>query len=81
MSQALEPTVAVGWWVVACGIGLLMGPPDHVPSRRKLAAARTQAAAVGMPIDEADIVHSLYSLEAAQASAARLCSGCTAASV
>jgi DNA-binding LacI/PurR family transcriptional regulator len=53
-------------------IGLLMGPPDHVPSRRKLAAARTQAAAVGMPIDEADIVHSLYSLEAAQASAARL---------
>ena len=53
-------------------IGLLMGPPDHVPSRRKLAAARAQAAAVGMPIDEADIVHSLYSLEAAQASAARL---------
>jgi DNA-binding LacI/PurR family transcriptional regulator len=53
-------------------IGLLMGPPDHMPSRRKLAAARAQAAAVGMPIDEADIVHSLYSLEAAQASAARL---------
>jgi DNA-binding LacI/PurR family transcriptional regulator len=53
-------------------IGLLMGPPDHVPSRRKIAAARTQATALGIPIDEADIVHSLYSLEAAQASAARL---------
>ncbi|MEA2620142.1 MAG: hypothetical protein QOC97_915 [Chloroflexota bacterium] len=53
-------------------IGLLMGPPDHIPSRRKIEAARAHAASTGMPFDEGDIVHSLYSLEAAQAAAARL---------
>ena len=53
-------------------IGLLMGPPDHVPSQRKIAAARTIASAAGVPLDKADIVHSLYSLEAAQAAATRL---------
>lgn len=53
-------------------IGLLMGPPDHIPSQRKIAAARAQAAEVGLPLDPNDIVHSLYSLEAAQASATRL---------
>jgi DNA-binding LacI/PurR family transcriptional regulator len=53
-------------------IGLLMGPPDHMPSRRKIAAARAIALAAGAPIDQADIVHSLYSLEAAQAATVRL---------
>ncbi|MEA2629836.1 MAG: hypothetical protein QOE66_55 [Chloroflexota bacterium] len=53
-------------------IGLLMGPPDHVPSQRKIVAAQAIAAAAGAPIDKADIVHSLYSLEAGQAAATRL---------
>lgn len=53
-------------------IGLLMGPLDHIPSRRKIAAAQSFAAQAGTPIPAEDIVHSLYSLEAAQASAARL---------
>jgi DNA-binding LacI/PurR family transcriptional regulator len=53
-------------------IGLLMGPPDHVPSQRKIGAAQALAKASGTTIDPADIVHSLYSLEAAQAATVRL---------
>ncbi|MEA2518072.1 MAG: hypothetical protein QOF49_152 [Chloroflexota bacterium] len=53
-------------------IGLLLGPADHIPSRRKLAAARRIAERAGLPIPAEHIVHSLYSLEAAQASASRL---------
>ena len=53
-------------------IGLLLGPGDHVPSRRKLAAALRIADRSGHPIVKDRIVHSLYSLEAAQASATRL---------
>src|SRR6185295_5024925 len=53
-------------------IGLLLGPSDHIPSRRKLAAAVRAAQRAGHPIARERIVHSLYSLEAAQASAARL---------
>jgi DNA-binding LacI/PurR family transcriptional regulator len=53
-------------------IGLLLGPEDHVPSRRKLAAALATAEAAGVPIPAERIAHSLYSLEAAQASAGRL---------
>jgi DNA-binding LacI/PurR family transcriptional regulator len=53
-------------------IGLLVGPPDHVPSLRKLAAARIVAERAGIPLAPDQISHSLYSLEAAQASAGRL---------
>ena len=53
-------------------IGLLLGPSDHIPSRRKLAAAVRAAQSAGHPITRERIVHSLYSLEAAQASTARL---------
>ncbi len=53
-------------------IGLLMGPADHMPSRRKIAAARACAKQTGPPLDTADIAHSLYSLEAAQAAASHL---------
>jgi DNA-binding LacI/PurR family transcriptional regulator len=53
-------------------IGLLLGPRDHVPSQRKLAAAQRTAAAAGHAIAAERIAHSLYSLEAAQASAGRL---------
>jgi DNA-binding LacI/PurR family transcriptional regulator len=53
-------------------IGLLLGPRDHVPSQRKLAAALATAEAAGIPIPAERIAHSLYSLEAAQASSVRL---------
>jgi DNA-binding LacI/PurR family transcriptional regulator len=53
-------------------IGLLVGPQDHIPSQRKLAAARSLAESWGMPLDELDVAHSLYSLEAGQASASKL---------
>ncbi|HTC85439.1 MAG TPA: LacI family DNA-binding transcriptional regulator [Candidatus Acidoferrum sp.] len=53
-------------------IGLLMGPLDHVPSQRKIVAAEARARDAGLPLDRDHIVHSLYSLEAAQAAAARL---------
>ncbi len=50
-------------------IGLVLGPKDHVPSQRKLAAAR-RASEDALP--DAHVAHSLYSLEAGQAAAARL---------
>jgi DNA-binding LacI/PurR family transcriptional regulator len=50
-------------------IGLVLGPPDHVPSQRKLAAAQRAAAAAGLPLE---VVHSHYSLEAGQAATTRL---------
>jgi DNA-binding LacI/PurR family transcriptional regulator len=53
-------------------IGLLLGPRDHVPSQRKLAAALATAESAGAPIPPDRIAHSLYSLDAAQASAVRL---------
>jgi DNA-binding LacI/PurR family transcriptional regulator len=53
-------------------IGLLIGPPDHVPSQRKLAAARKLAARVGLQLGSDQIARSLYSIEGAQAAAMRL---------
>ncbi|HEY5231406.1 MAG TPA: LacI family DNA-binding transcriptional regulator [Galbitalea sp.] len=50
-------------------IGLVLGPGDHVPSQRKLAAARAIA---GDALPPEYIVHSHYSLEAGQAAATRL---------
>jgi len=53
-------------------IGVLIGPPDHEPSRRKLAAARAVAARAGVALEPDQIAHSLYSLEGAQAASMRL---------
>jgi DNA-binding LacI/PurR family transcriptional regulator len=53
-------------------IGLLLGPHDHMPSRRKLAAARAIADRAGIDFDDGHVAHSLYSLEAAQTAASRL---------
>jgi DNA-binding LacI/PurR family transcriptional regulator len=53
-------------------IGMLVGPVDHIPSRRKLERGRTVAAAAGLRFAEEDVAHALYSLEAAQAAAMRL---------
>src|SRR6476620_6640287 len=53
-------------------IGLLLGPSDHMPSRRKLERAQTIAAALGIAFGPEDVGHALYALEAAQAAAGRL---------
>jgi DNA-binding LacI/PurR family transcriptional regulator len=53
-------------------IGLVLGPTDHVPSRRKLAAIRAMARRDGFSFDDSHVAHSLYSLEGAQTAAARL---------
>ena len=53
-------------------IGMVLGPVDHVPSERKLGAARAMAARLGLELGDDRVVHSTYSLESGQASAARL---------
>ncbi len=52
-------------------IGMIVGPADHMPSRRKLAAFATLAEHAGR--DRAGLVeHSLFALEGGHAAAARL---------
>ncbi|HEX3920923.1 MAG TPA: LacI family DNA-binding transcriptional regulator [Streptosporangiaceae bacterium] len=51
-------------------IGLVVGPEDHIPSRRKLAAFTDLARHSG--IDAAPIEHALFSLEGGQAAATRV---------
>ncbi|MFI5619885.1 LacI family DNA-binding transcriptional regulator [Streptomyces sp. NPDC051567] len=53
-------------------IGLVLGPPDHVPSLRKLVAARAAAALTGARLPEAHVERSLFSLEGGHAAASRL---------
>jgi DNA-binding LacI/PurR family transcriptional regulator len=53
-------------------IGLVLGPEDHMPSRRKLEAARRMAASTGVDLPPERIAHSHYNLEAGQAATARL---------
>ena len=53
-------------------IGLLAGPADHVPSNRKLAAARAHAARAGLLFPESHVARAWYSIEAAQSAATRL---------
>src|SRR6185312_15150363 len=49
-------------------VGLILGPPDHVPSRRKLTAFE---AALGGPADGL-VERAMFSLEGGQAAANRL---------
>jgi DNA-binding LacI/PurR family transcriptional regulator len=51
-------------------IGLVVGPEDHVPSRRKLAAFAEHAERGGISV--APIEHALFSLEGGQAATARM---------
>jgi DNA-binding LacI/PurR family transcriptional regulator len=51
-------------------IGLVIGPEDHVPSRRKLAAFTEHARAAGL--DAAPVEHTMFSLEGGQAATTRL---------
>jgi DNA-binding LacI/PurR family transcriptional regulator len=66
--QALGHLTALGH----TRIGFVLGPADHVPSLRKLEAAQAQAAATGAQLDDALVVHAMFSLESAQAAASRL---------
>ena len=52
-------------------IGLLAGPEDHMPSRRKLAAFLEHAGRAG-PSPGAPVEHALFSLEGGQAATTRL---------
>lgn len=55
-------------------IGLVLGPEDHVPSRRKLAGFTEAAARAGVAADPATwpVEHALFSLEGGQAAATRM---------
>jgi DNA-binding LacI/PurR family transcriptional regulator len=51
-------------------IGLVLGPEDHMPSRRKLAAFRDHAARAGLTVTPVE--HALFSLEGGQAATTRM---------
>ncbi len=53
-------------------IGLVLGPPDHVPSQRKLAAARRLSGGGGPQLLEAYVEHAMFSQAGGQAAAGRL---------
>ncbi|MFF0201184.1 LacI family DNA-binding transcriptional regulator [Streptomyces sp. NPDC005017] len=53
-------------------IGMVLGPADHVPSRRKLEAARAAAKATGTKWAEEFVERSIFSLEGGQAATTRL---------
>ncbi|MFC5910166.1 LacI family DNA-binding transcriptional regulator [Streptacidiphilus monticola] len=53
-------------------IGLVLGPQDHMPSRRKLTAAHLAMTKAGLELGEQDVEHALFSLEGGQAAAGRL---------
>ncbi|HEY6569306.1 MAG TPA: LacI family DNA-binding transcriptional regulator [Candidatus Limnocylindrales bacterium] len=53
-------------------VGVLAGPSDHVPSNRKVAAAQTILKRAGTPLRPDQIARSWYSIEGAQAGAAKL---------
>lgn len=53
-------------------IGLVLGPSDHVPSQRKLAAARALAQAAGTTVPDEWVARAMFSLEGGQAAAMRL---------
>jgi DNA-binding LacI/PurR family transcriptional regulator len=53
-------------------IGLILGVPDHVPSRRRLTAARALIGKDGFELPDERVVHSLFSIEGGQAAASTL---------
>ncbi|WAZ19178.1 LacI family DNA-binding transcriptional regulator [Streptomyces cinnabarinus] len=53
-------------------IGLVLGPSDHMPSRRKLAAAQRAARDSGRELPDEFVERTLFALEGGQAATARL---------
>jgi DNA-binding LacI/PurR family transcriptional regulator len=68
VEQAFAHLVALGHQ----RIGMVLGPRDHIPSRRKLAAFRKCAERIGLTVDEHTTGHTLFSIEGGQAVGARL---------
>ena len=66
--QAMEHLISLGH----THIGLLLGPSDHLPSRRKLEGARLAAARHGIEIPSAHVATALFSLEGGQAAGTQL---------
>ncbi|RJL32696.1 LacI family DNA-binding transcriptional regulator [Bailinhaonella thermotolerans] len=53
-------------------VGLILGPEDHMPSRRKLAAFREAAGKAGVEVRPEAVERAMFSLEGGQAVATRL---------
>jgi DNA-binding LacI/PurR family transcriptional regulator len=68
VEQAFGHLVALGHQ----RIGMVLGPRDHIPSRRKLTAFRQCAERVGLEADEHTIGHTMFSIEGGQAVGTRL---------
>lgn len=68
VEQAFAHLVALGHQQ----IGMVLGPRDHIPSRRKLAAFRECAKRIGLTVDEHTTGHTMFSVEGGQAVGTRL---------
>lgn len=68
VEQAFGHLVALGHQ----RIGMVLGPRDHIPSRRKLVAFKQCAERVGLTFDESSIGHTMFSIEGGQAIGTRL---------
>ena len=66
--QALNHLVSLGH----TRIGMVLGPPDHIPSQRKLSAAKRVAASGRLQLTDDRIARADFSVEAGQAAAADL---------
>ncbi|BCJ65282.1 MULTISPECIES: LacI family DNA-binding transcriptional regulator [Polymorphospora] len=53
-------------------VGLVLGPEDHVPSRRKLAAMVAAAGWAGQPEETENVARSSFSMEGARVAASKL---------
>jgi DNA-binding LacI/PurR family transcriptional regulator len=68
VEQAFGHLVALGHQ----RIGMVLGPRDHIPSRRKLVAFKQCAQRIGLTVDEHSIGHTMFSVEGGQAVGTRL---------
>ncbi|HET9170501.1 MAG TPA: LacI family DNA-binding transcriptional regulator [Actinospica sp.] len=53
-------------------VGLILGPPDHMPSRRKQEAFEAAAKKAGVNVPKAHVEHTMFSIEGGQVAASRL---------
>jgi DNA-binding LacI/PurR family transcriptional regulator len=53
-------------------IGLILGPPDHMPSRRKYEAFQIAAERAGIGLPTNHVEHTMFSIEGGQVAASRL---------
>jgi DNA-binding LacI/PurR family transcriptional regulator len=53
-------------------VGLILGPPDHMPSRRKQEAFRLAAERAGIAAPKQHVEHTMFSIEGGQVAASRL---------